>query len=131
MSITLTSSYGAVTLRNPLLGNSEQYNIFTKYKVSMSKKVHSIKLTPPQSKLLLTFQDLTQTEYNNLLTWLKESAGMTMTYTDYDSVVWTGVLINNPFEIMPSARKEVTASSLCTENFEVASITLEFQALDT
>ena len=128
--ITFTSPYGSVTLPNPQLGDTEQHNIFTKFAVSMSKKVHSVKMTPSHSKYLLTIINVDQTEYGNFRTWFINSRGFVHTYTDYNSVAHIGIITNEPLEIVPNAISLWSATSSYAANVEVASLNIEFEEVN-
>ena len=121
--ITLTSSYGSVQLPNPILGDSEQLNIFTVFQVAMNKDVHTTKKTAPHSRLLLNFVDVKKSIFESLKTWYQNSRGMTVTYTDYASATWTGILVTNTLEINVKGRKD------CTPYLEVVDFTIELEAI--
>ena len=128
--ITFGSSFGSVQLPNPVLGDSEQHDIKTKFEISMSKQVHSTIMTPTHSTYLLTFVNLIETQYNAFRAWFIGSRGLAYTYTDYKSVVHNGIVRNEPVEISPDARSECAASSGVPANAEVATITIEFEAVN-
>ena len=130
--ITFTSTFGSVSLPNPLLGDSEQLNVFTSFQLTMSGEIRSFKKTGTHSRFLVTFINLSQLEYLALKAFIEGSSGLLMTYTDYNSTVFNGVLINNPFEITPNARRQCTGveADCAADNKEVATTRLEFQAVN-
>ena len=116
--IVFTSTAASVTLPNPILGNSEQFNTHVKYGFSMSTKVRSTIKTVTHSKLLLGFTELTTASKEALKAFLLTSRGLAVTYTDYDTIDWVGSILGDTFEFVHVGSDECT---------ELWSITIEFQ----
>jgi len=129
--INFADSGGNVDLPNPVLGDSEQHNIFTKYQISMGKTVYSTKDTSPRSTLVLQFRGVKTLYFDLFTTWYLASRGKVITYTDYNSKAWTGIIKNDPMEISVTGRK------ICPDGIgpilrrEVVSFTVQFEAEHT
>lgn len=124
MSITFQYPYTAptltLTLRNPELGNNEQVDVKTMFKVAMDGSIHSHRQTPMNQRLLLSFTALSKTDIENYFAFITASSGEAVKYTDHEAVVWKGLLVVNPAEVAPTARNE------CSELYD---LTLEFQCV--
>ena len=123
MSVTFTSGAGAVTLPNPILGDSDQYDTGTIFKISMSNKIHSTRQDKIISTFLLNFINLTQAKWEELLTWWKANQGLQVTYDDYEGSSFTGIITNEPLEITINGKRYCDAS-----NKEHGSVTIQFEA---
>ena len=121
--ITFHSGSFSITLPSPRLGDSEQLDIKTNYLMTMDNAVHSYVRTPTNSKLLLTFEDLTDLQYSNLITFLENTVNSTIEYVDYDSVTWHGVIVNTTPVIETYGRRPCT-----TGEQEVHRVTIEFES---
>ena len=124
MSITFQYPYATpiltLTLRNPELGDSEGLDIKTQFQITMNGDVHSHRRTPENKKLLMTFRNITKSLTLDLRNFIKISSGSEIKYTDYNSVIWRGYIINNPIE---SATESKIVDGTC---IEVSTFTLEF-----
>jgi len=127
--INFTSPYGSIDLPDPILGDSEQLNVKTIFNFCMLRRVHSTKRTLSHSVLNLLFAELTTTQKDAFVTFLKGSRGQNSVYTDYDSVAWTGTIIGDPFEFTHVGTKNVEVSGYC-ELQDVWSITIQFEAIN-
>ena len=120
--ITFTAGIYNITLPNPILGDSEQLDIKTKFEFSMSRVVHSTKKTTPHSKLLLMFEELTRTKMLEFQTFLINARGTQCTYVDYNSDSRVGAILGDPFEF------RYVGSNECGELY---SINIEFEDIDS
>lgn len=109
-----------LNVRSPQLGNSEQYNIKTQFQLAMDATVYSTIDTPVSKTLLLTFTHLTKAVIDSFITFFKASAGEIISYTDHESNIWRGVIVNNPFEAATDGRKD----GAC---IEVSTVTIQFR----
>jgi len=109
-----------LNVRNPQLGNSEQYNIKTQFHLAMDATVYSTIDTPVSKTLLLTFTHLTKAVVDSFIAFFKVSAGEIISYTDHDTNIWRGVIVNNPFEAATDGRK----GGVC---IEVSTVTIQFR----
>ena len=107
-------------VRNPQLGNSEEYNIKTQFHLAMDATVYGTIDTPVNKTLLLTFTHLTKAVVNDFIAFFKVSAGEIISYTDHASNIWRGVIANNPFEASTDGRKD----GAC---IEVSTVTIQFR----
>ena len=117
-----------ITLPDPQLGDSDQYNIKTKFKLSMTGEVHSYFNTPDVSKLLLTFVNLKPIDVSNLKTFLQAvviDSQVLLEYTDYNNDKWDGYIVANPFDFSQNARRCPNTP----RDDEASSITLEFEGV--
>ena len=127
--VTFQSGSFSIILPNPVLGDSEQLNIKTTFLMSMANTVFSYLRTPQNSKFLLNFVDLTDTEYTNLVTFLENTADSVLQYTDYELVTWYGIITNLPQVLETYGRRPCrTISPPFTEEQEVHRITIEFES---
>lgn len=124
--ITFTSSYGAVNMDNPILGDADQYNLGTIYKITMSKAIHSTKQKDVISTFLLTFDNVIQSKYVEFMDWFVGSRGLVITYNDYNGVDYTGIIKNEPLEVTIDGKRYCDLAS--ADEFEKATITIEFEA---
>ena len=123
--ISFSSGGYSIDLPNPELGDSEQYNIKTKFKMAMTGAVFSYKNTPVSSRLLLSFTNLTDANKTALKTFIEDVIGSVITYVDYLSQTWTGYIITNPFEIDTYGRRPCRVGG----EQEAHKITLEFEGV--
>lgn len=114
--ITLATNAQTVTLKNPDLGDTDQLNIKTKFKMSMTSLVYSYLNTPTMTKFLLNFSHVPTASVTALLVVLKDGAGKSFTYTDYNDVAWTVKVMNNPFERSADGRAPCISPSSMNEN---------------
>jgi len=108
-----------VSLRNPELGDSLLIENRVQVRQDMSGDLHSFRRTPVSRRLLLTFIELSKPKVQELIDFITTSAGDEIKYTDYDSVVWRGYIMN-PAEFTTIGRKNGTC-------IEVSTITIEFR----
>lgn len=120
--ITFASGSLSISLSNPELGDSEQYNLKTSFKLTMDNSMHSYLRTPVNGKFLLSFTDLTDTELLDFITFLENTADLTLEYTDYDNDIWNGIFVNLPQIFETFARRPCDSGEE-----EVHRITLEFE----
>jgi len=120
--ITLTSPISSITLPNPILGDSEQLDVKTKFEYSMSRVVHSTKKTTPHSKLTIAFEDITRTKMLEFQTFLLNGRGKSCIYVDYNGITWIGTLLGDPFEFRYVGKNE------CEELY---SITIELEDISS
>jgi len=108
-------------LRNPELGNSEQLDLKTQFKITMDGEINSHRRTPMNQKLLLSWVNLTKAKIEEFITFLETSAGDEVRYTDHDANVWRGYILTNPLDY-------VTETKIVWGNcIEVYTANLEFQ----
>jgi len=115
-----TTPTTTVTLRNPELGNNEQVDVKTMFKIAMDGSVHSHKRTPMNQRLLLSFKNLSKTDVENFLTFLGTSSGSIVGYNDHEAVLWKGIIFTNPIEAT------TTGSDECSDTYDLS---LEFQCV--
>jgi len=111
-----------VELPDPILGNSEQLNIKTKFEYSMARQVHSSIKTISHSKLLMTFDLLEDTDKINLESFLLSVRGRVLFYKDYLDETWLGMLLGDPFEFTHVGHNDCG---------NLWSISLEFEAINS
>lgn len=125
MSVTFQYPYTAptltLTLRNPELGDSEAVDIKTKYNISMNGDIHTIRHTPKNRRLNLTFHDIVKANVESFITFISTSAGSEVRYTDHMANVWRGYILTNPLDYT-TERKIVRGT--CIETYIV---NIEFQ----
>jgi len=120
--ITFASAYGSIQMSNPILGDADQFNLGTIYKITMSKNIHSTKQASVISTFLLTFDNVIQSDYEEFMDWFIGSRGQAITYTDYNGVAYTGIMKNAPIEVMVDGKRT------CGSDVEKSTITVEFEA---
>jgi hypothetical protein len=103
MSLLLEYPYSGapsstVTLTSPVMGDSRQRMIHTRYKRSMSGKLYSYKSTPATTKALWRCLALTDAQIVSLRAFLKASSGEDIKITDHLSRVWQAKILNAPLE---------------------------------
>ena len=126
MSVQFFSTFGVITLPNPILGDNDQYDIGTIFKITMDSKIHSTKRDTTVSTFLLTFPNIKQSDWESLQAFVEGSRGLSMTYTDYNGNGFIGFIKNTPFDITVDGKRY--CGNPPTE-FEKASVTIEFEAL--
>ena len=122
MIIFASAGGGNISLPNPLLGDPDQFNLGTVYKISMSKKIHSTKQHATISTFLFNFVNLTQAKWEEFEVWWKASQGDQIGYLDPNFVLYVGIIKNEPLEIVITGRRNCGAG-----NIEHGSITVEFE----
>ena len=103
MSLVLVYPYtGApsdtVTLRSPVLGDSDQLQIQTRFKRVMSGVLHSYKKTPATRKVIWRILALTDLQITQLRSFIEASAGEDIKITDHLARVWKAKIISTIFE---------------------------------
>lgn len=116
----ITTPTSTVTLKSPQLGDTEQYNIKAQFEMSMDGSFYSTIDTEPSQTLLLTFKSLNKTDVENVIAFIKASAGSVVQYTDHLANIWQGVILTEPFEATTDGRKGGTC-------IEVSTISLQFR----
>jgi len=117
--ITFSSAYGSIELPNPVLGDNDQFNIGTIFKITMAKAIFSYRQPSPISTFHLTIQNVPSNTAEAFLAWFRGSRGMVHTYTDYNGASFQGIIKNEPAEISIDGRKAVCG--------EWATITIDFE----
>lgn len=126
MSYPARNPTDSITLRNPLLGNSDQFDVKTRFRKSMNDTLKSYKATPEMHTLLMIFNYLDKAKVDELLTFFKNSGGNEIKLIDHRGVTWRGYIINQPMEtptIGPA--DEPPAGSL--NHIEISTVTIEFK----
>lgn len=118
MSLTLVSSPYSLTLPNPELNDMEHIENSPVINRSMSGDIYVYNLRVNQRKLVYSFI-LTNTQKNNLDTFINNVKGSLITLTDFNSVTWVVKLVSGPLSFEEFDCKE-TSSSLWR-------VTLEFE----
>ena len=125
--INLTDGVNSIDLPNPILGDADQYATNANYKITMSGNIHSTKQNKIISTFLLTFDNLRQSKYEELISWIELVRGNLLTYTDYNSDTFDGYIKNQPLEVTIDGRRYCDPAPDPVE-FEKASVTIEFEA---
>ena len=126
MSYPARNPVDSITLRNPVLGNSDQFDIKTRFRKSMDNILRSYKSTPELHTLLMTFVDLDKAKIDELLTFFSNSGGNEIKLVDHRGITWRGFIINQPFEALSiGPADEPSAGSL--NRMEVSTVTIEFR----
>lgn len=126
MSYPARNPTDSITLRNPMLGNSDQFDVKTRFRKSMDDTLRSYKATPEMHTLLMNFVDLDKAKIDEVLTFFKNSGGYEIKLVDHRGVIWRGYIVNQPFEAISSGpADESDAGSL--NRIEVSTITIEFK----
>ncbi len=106
-----------VTLRNMQLGDSSVLGINTRLAMSMDNTVYTYIDTPNTVRRLMEFVGLTQTEIDNLITFMQATAGKIIKMTDDNAIEFQGHILTEPLEIAELARQ------VCDRH----DVTLEFE----
>lgn len=125
--ITFSSTYGNIQMPNPILGDADQFNLGTIYKIAMDNTIHSTKQNRVISTFLLTFDNINQLKYEEFMTWFTSSRGLRVLYVDYNAVIYFGMIKNQPLEITIDGRRYCDHAP-SPDEFEKATITIEFEA---
>ena len=126
MSYPARNPSSSIVLRNPVLGNSDQFDVKTRFRKSMSNTLRSYKSTPEMHTLLMQFVDLDKDKIDELLDFFKQSGGNEIKLLDHRGVTWRGYISNQPFEAATvGPADEVSAGSL--NRIEVSTVTIEFK----
>lgn len=128
----ITISYPArapvdsIILPNPVLGNSDQYDIKTRFRKSMNSTLYSYKNTKPVHTFLYTFTGLDKAKIDELIAFIDDSGGSEIKLVDHRGVTWRGFIINQPFEARTIGPKDEpdAGSANC---IEVSDVTIEFK----
>ncbi len=127
MSFTISyphdsSATDTLDLPNPDLGDSDTLRVKTRFKYAMSGRIYSFVETPATRRALWVFNTISDcsdySTYTEIVTFLKAYAGYQLKIEDHFGNTWTGIIMNNP--------KEVIA-----RNQEFYTITLEFEGTVT
>jgi len=101
--ITLQWPYIAPTLTlqlpNPVLGDGEGVTNPVNIKLAHDGVAYTYQNVSKYSKLIYTFDKLTQTNLDNLYTFLDDAMGDLIKLTDYDSNVWSVRFASDPLSI--------------------------------
>ena len=137
MSTTMSAMSGSVTLRNPDLGDSDSFNVKSRFLRSMGGNIYGYRFTPPDSTLLLRWSFLNVTDRADLFAFLKDTVGEEVTLLmEYNTaaptlanptplqntLTWVGKIISDPFEFQTTGRHGDTC-------IEVGTITLQFRGV--
>ena len=130
MSVTFTSTYGSVTLPNPVLGDSDQVLLNTDIKMSMSGTIRTSRLTfadiTNSRRFLLNFVRVTGDKIAEFLDWFENSRDLAHTYTDYNSTAWVGTIMNDPIEVTFNGKFRGHGAGCSVTDKELGSFTVEF-----
>lgn len=124
-----TSPTLTLTMRNPDLGDSRQDDLYLSYGRSMNAVMYTYKYTPPAIKLLLIFRHLTKIKVDELISFLHQTSGKEIKYTDHNSIVWRGSISTDPNDIATYGTIP-TAGGSSDACVEVSEITLEFEGVE-
>jgi len=122
-----TSPTHTATLPSPQLGNGEVQDIKTKFRRAMDGTMHSFISTPALRILTLSFTGVKRSQYMDLINLLLASSGSEVKYTDYDSVVWEGRIINDPAEFTADGPLDSENQASSVDCVEAYSFSLQFE----
>jgi len=126
MSYPARNPTDSITLRNPVLGNSDQFDVKTRFRKSMDNTLRSYKATSEMHTLLMQFVDLDKTKIDELLTFFKNSGGNEIKLVDHRGTTWRGYIINQPIEASTvGPADELSAGT--ANRIEVSAVTIEFK----
>lgn len=89
-------SFGAVEieLRNPEFGNSETLDLGLTLKRTMTGKVYTYIQTPVKYVLKMSFEAVKESQRDDLITFLKVTAGQTLIFLNHNGETWSGKIID-------------------------------------
>ena len=126
MSYPARNPTDSVQLRNPVLGNSDQFDVKTRFRKSMNDTLRSYKSTPEMHTLLMQFQGLDKAKIDELLTFFKNSGGNEIKLVDHRGTAWYGFIINQPFEAATIGPSDEPSAGTAN-HIEVSTVTIEFK----
>ena len=106
-----------VSLPNPELGDTAEFNNGFVNHLVMSGAIYTYKKTGTKRKVSLNF-NLTTTEYNNFKAFYLLTCSQLLYYVDYEEIVWEGRILSNPFQ-----------GSQPNKNYK--NISIEFEGVNT
>lgn len=112
MSVVLeyppASPTNTVTLPSPMLGDSYINKNKANIHVAMSGATVATKRTPTRQKLLMRFLHATDTEYDDLKTFLGVVKGRDVRLTGFGGDMWVGKIVTNPLSAEHIAEDRVS-----------------------
>jgi hypothetical protein len=111
-------------LKDPELGESEQFDLGTKFQFTMSGDVQTVIKETVLSKLLWTFTNVTVTDYVAFRTFFEDSLGHTVDVADHTGETWTGYFEGPILEISVDGRDE--SCEAYPDDVQVASFRITF-----
>lgn len=107
-----------VRLKNPEWTNSHTVNRQQIVQHSRNGEVFAFKRTPVYEYFKMEFKRVSETMFNDLITFLKASAGNYITMFDHKGVQWRCLILTDPVDLVNDARNG------CSDQYTV---TLEFE----
>ena len=104
--VTFAYSGTQLVLPNPQLGNREAINLRGKYNRMMDGGIYGYKLGIPITSFDLDFANVNRPKVLETINFLRASAGQIVTFTDHRNVVWTGHLMDAPFDASHAAIRD-------------------------
>lgn len=89
-----------VGLRNPKFGNAHSLHLQTVSKRSRNGILYLFKRTPTYEQFKLDFDRIDETRFQNLISFMKNTAGQVIQYQDHKGVKWNGYILTDPFELV-------------------------------
>jgi len=99
MSVQFTFESIVLELRNPELSDTLTGILGTAYRISMTGSVRAYKKTPIKDRILMNFTELTCKDIDEIIDFIKLTAGERIGFTDWRDREYEGYIINNPFEV--------------------------------
>lgn len=97
--VTFTYQTVKVVLPSPELHDAENLGLPVVIDRAKSGAIYAFKkLSKPITKLSLVFQHVNRPKILEVINLLQLSAGNYLTYKDHRNVVWSGKILNSPFE---------------------------------
>ena len=126
MSYPARAPTDSIILRNPVLGNSDQFDVKTRFRKSMDDTLRSYKATPEMHTLLMQFTHLDKAKIDELLLFFKNSGGNEIKLIDHRGMTWRGYIINQPIEAQSIGPADEPSAGTAN-HIEVSTVTIEFK----
>jgi hypothetical protein len=94
----------SIGLKKPLHGNSQTLMSQIDVKHSRSGEQYSYSRNPKYETLILTFDNISETLFAQIITFIKASAGKPIKYKDHKSDTWIGIITTDPLDLKQFAR---------------------------
>jgi hypothetical protein len=120
--ITLANATRTIELKNPEFDDENNYDLQTSFRTSMSGQIRSFKKTNI-NKFVLFFTEVSRNKAMEVRSFLLESAGSRITYTDFNGTQWLVTVLNETYDIATVG----SGPGINTTRKESNNITLELE----